>query len=455
MAVKFFNIFLFIILSAILISSCSINENSSSVPVRTDDEPEKTTIEIEQTVEFVTIDGEQYPIDLTEIEVYVSTQEEINELSMLKNLKKLKLGSCVYQPNLSPLSELTNLKNLYIFDDVDYIFDYSVLAEFTKLEQLGLMGRTIDDISMLSGLKNLKELKIQSWHLTDISPLTGLDNLVSLTLCSPNSFPNELTDISPLSQLTNLEYLALYRNEISDISPLKNLTNLKHLNLKNNLIALSDIDELIGLLPDCEIACDYPIYESSENLQTAYREYFNGFDLNSVENIYIGDINNNGIPEVIMPEMGLLYYYDNEIHVVEFLSFLYVCHHYNDDTNQLFIDGGSSGQYHAKRYDYIDGKYELAYHLRMEKEYFRNGEDAGGIEHWYVNEIEINETDESEIAKLIDEWKELKKGSHCVYCTSCDGFIYDSQDMFSSVYSFVTRSDSSEGFKRYIEENLY
>jgi len=218
MAVKISNVLVFMVLSAILMSSCTRTENSSSVPVRTDDEPAKITIEIEPTAEFVTIDGEHYSIDLTEIEVLISTDEDAYGLSKMTCLTSLKFSNGAQNPDISCLSNLINLTHLYIFDSIDNISDYSVLSKLTKLEQLELMGRTINDISFLSELKNLKELKIQSWYLSDVSPLTELDNLVSLTLCSPNSFSNELTNISPLAQLTSLEYLSLYRNEISDIS---------------------------------------------------------------------------------------------------------------------------------------------------------------------------------------------------------------------------------------------
>lgn len=61
----------------------------------------------------------------------------------------------------------------------------------------------------------------------------------------------------------------------------------------------------------------------------AYREYFNNFDFNLIKSfsskkyLYIGDINNDGFPEVVIPFVGLLYYYENEIHILKFLEFVF------------------------------------------------------------------------------------------------------------------------------------
>lgn len=83
-----------------------------------------------------------------------------------------------------------------------------------------------------------------------------------------------------------------------------------------------------------------------------YREYFDNFDFELIKSyvskkyIYIGDINNDGFPEVVIPFVGVLYYYENEIRTLEFLRFPFFSNHFNESTNQFFISGGSSGQGH-------------------------------------------------------------------------------------------------------------
>ena len=51
---------------------------------------------------------------------------------------------------------------------------------------------------------------------------------------------------------------------------------------------------------------------NSYNWQSAYYEFFNSFDIESIKYLYIGDLNGNGIPEVMINN-GILYYCNGEI----------------------------------------------------------------------------------------------------------------------------------------------
>jgi hypothetical protein len=81
----------------------------------------------------------------------------------------------------------------------------------------------------------------------------------------------------------------------------------------------------------------------------------------------------------------------------------------------------------------------------MEKDYF-----GDGAEHWYVDEVEIDDTQaDSHVAK----WQKREQNAVCVYCTACVNFIYDSLDsekMYSSVYDFVGQEDI-EDIKDYLQ----
>ena len=62
--------------------------------------------------------------------------------------------------NYSPLAELTNLRELGLYENE--ISDLSPLAGLTKLEGLGLNVNRVSDLSPLVGLINLRGVDVQS-----------------------------------------------------------------------------------------------------------------------------------------------------------------------------------------------------------------------------------------------------------------------------------------------------
>lgn len=208
---------------------------------------ETTTAKPEPTKEYIIIKGKQYSTSLTELTLCAMklTDEDIRELSEMKNLTKLNLRSNDIT-DITTLAELTNLTELWL--DSNNITDISPLAELTNLKQLYLDYNNISDISSLAELTNLKRLYLNNNNISDISPLAGLANLGLLNLTS-----NNIADISPLASLKSLKSLYLLHNNISDISPLLELKNLAELYLYDNLISEASKKALGKALPDCLI----------------------------------------------------------------------------------------------------------------------------------------------------------------------------------------------------------
>ena len=138
-------------------------------------------------IEYVTIKGNQYSVSLFELDLcnIDLTNGEIAPLQYMTNLKILNLGGNQIS-DLKPLSNLTNLTHLSLYDNK---------------------------------------------QIYDLRPLSNLTNLARLSL-----YYNQISDLTPLSKLANLEWLELSGNQISDLKPLKNLTKLKYLGLKENKI---------------------------------------------------------------------------------------------------------------------------------------------------------------------------------------------------------------------------
>lgn len=190
--------------------------------------------------------------------------------------------------DLSPLTELTELKNLTLTGN--QITDISALSALKKLSFLHLGGNWVADLSPLAGLKELKTLYLDGNPVDDFTPLYGLKNLRTLSLqgiavgsnalealrealpdCSifcdnileePKEitlggirFPSDvteldlsgrdITDLGALSDCAALTKLDLSHNRISDLAPLAGLKELTWLSLWDNRI--EDIRPLLTL----------------------------------------------------------------------------------------------------------------------------------------------------------------------------------------------------------------
>ena len=187
----------------------------------------------------VNVQGLEFAVNLTELELAGNPIEDISPLRGLMQLTHLGLGATnLSVSDLSLLSTLTSLRYLALWDN--QISDISPLASLTSLVGLDLGGNQISDISLLSKLTDLVELSLGDNQISDISPLSALIELRNLSLSN-----NPLSDLSPLSNLVNLEVLELAYCNVSDVSPLAGLVNLRVLTMHHNLTR--DFSALSGL----------------------------------------------------------------------------------------------------------------------------------------------------------------------------------------------------------------
>lgn len=207
---------------------------------------------------------------LTRLRVFALTLvSDVSPLAHLTNLKELLLSgsrSLGDGAGISPLSSLTALTSLVIFDSG--IRDVAALASLTRLVSLDISCNASGDglcarSGALTGLTALEALRIRNCAIrSELSPhaFSALRRLKRLDLSSngaapwgtslaplADSLPASLTslelaacrieDAAPLARLTNLKSLNLSRNLIRDVAPLAALTNLYHLNLRGNDLA--------------------------------------------------------------------------------------------------------------------------------------------------------------------------------------------------------------------------
>jgi len=156
---------------------------------------------------------------MTALEIIVKEKKE--------KTGKLDIGKCGLTELPEELFELIWLKELKLSNR---IWDWHKMKWIESINSGP--ANIFKNISIkISQLKNLKTLYIGGdykypWQITDISFLAKLTNLQSLDLSS-----NQITDISFLAKLTNLQSLYLRSNQITDITPLKDLIINKGLDI--------------------------------------------------------------------------------------------------------------------------------------------------------------------------------------------------------------------------------
>ena len=192
---------------------------------------------IKNTVENKTI-FDKMPFDinpvgkLTNLEKLSITNIKMKNIKTIGNLKKLQhlefYNLYLSDNSISPLSSLTNLKYLSIYDS-----PYDLRA---------------NNIQPLKTLVNLETLILSGLSIRDLSPLAGLKNLQNLGF-----YRAQVSNISPLANLTNLRSLSLNYTQVTDIQPIVNLKNLKQLYLYDSPVGNEQIKQLQQSLPNLQI----------------------------------------------------------------------------------------------------------------------------------------------------------------------------------------------------------
>lgn len=137
----------------------------------------------------------------------------INELKSIERFTIDKTNIKIIK-NLTPLSKLSNLKDLSI---VDNHYNLSPLSYLKKLKKLHL-DRNIAELVPLSLLASLRELDLPV-NKANLDPISKLIKLESLNLWDNSA------DLSSIPTLINLRKLTLWSNT-SSLLPLKELKNI-------------------------------------------------------------------------------------------------------------------------------------------------------------------------------------------------------------------------------------
>ena len=187
---------------------------------------------------------------------------DFSPLANLKKLEELSLHNSTQNENLfadlSPISNLTELKKVFIKSGRAYYTDLSPYASLENLESIDIDGR-ITDISPLIGLKKLRYIQVTNWGGYDLDA-TGLSKLSSAENISVVG--GYFTDLSGFADMKDLNSLYITVRGTTDLTPLYSLNNIRSISLryeqgnysteKRDMFETA-IEKLKVQLPDCTI----------------------------------------------------------------------------------------------------------------------------------------------------------------------------------------------------------
>ncbi|CAL6048380.1 LPXTG_cell wall anchor domain-containing protein [Hexamita inflata] len=163
----------------------------------------------------------------------ISENEEIHEiqyLDKLTNLVELNLSQTnLQQKDISSLSQLTNLKKLYL--NFNQLSDVSALSALTSMQELNLTYNTLQNLNDIQNMMNLQILVLLGNTGINISILKNFINLTELCLHDLG-----LKEVDTLQCLYNITNLTLTQNELIEVCALHNMHKLNILDVRFNRI---------------------------------------------------------------------------------------------------------------------------------------------------------------------------------------------------------------------------
>ena len=224
--------------------------------------------------------------------------EALSIVNALPNLISLTVSDC----GLSTIADLAGALKLEYLDlsSNGGLRDLSPLSEMTALKEVYLQHNAITSVEKLISLTNLEKLDVS---YNSISSLSHIANCVKLTWL--NADGNSLTDTIGISSLTLLEYLSLDYNKLTSVSPLAACTELKELSFSNNelrnlsslgpLVKLETLDfsnNLVEFLPEWQEGCalrniygSYNALQSIDSLAKLSNICYIYMDYNKLQNV--------------------------------------------------------------------------------------------------------------------------------------------------------------------------
>lgn len=193
--------------------------------------------------------------NLTKLRIIDFSSTSIGSLEQLKYAISLEQIYCNNNSALSDISPVSNFKNLQIL----HCHNNSLLNDISPIETLEKLQELNCDntaISDVASLQNLKQLKTLKLSNTRISNLNGLSTLNSVERLELKN-NRQITDLSPLSNLKSLRLLFIDNTGVSSLKPLQELSNISTIYCDGAKVTKNAAKEFMQAHPKCLV-----IYET-------------------------------------------------------------------------------------------------------------------------------------------------------------------------------------------------
>lgn len=162
--------------------------------------------------------------DLTQLRTLSFSHNGITDTEALSNLTKLTYlnmsGNPLTDEDLKPLSSLTNLEKLYLYD-LKKITDVSPLSKLSKLTFLHIGHNSkLKSVKSLTSLKKLKYLRLNHTKVSDLSYFGKFGALVKLDL---GKCPVDTDTVSHLKECKKLEKIVLEMGDVDTYNAIVDL----------------------------------------------------------------------------------------------------------------------------------------------------------------------------------------------------------------------------------------
>ena len=172
--------------------------------------------------------GDPTDCDLTPLANLAGLQklciQKIPNLRPLTNLKSLETLriSGAQVSDLTPLAVLSALQTLDVSNT--QVSNLTPLAALFALQTLNARDTKVANLAPLAGLSALKEIIVMKTQVSDLAPLAGLSALQTLF-----AWATQVTDLAPLAGLSALQTLSIAGTQVTDLAPLAGLSALQNL----------------------------------------------------------------------------------------------------------------------------------------------------------------------------------------------------------------------------------
>ncbi len=195
-------------------------EAEEETAVNDDEQPEEEEIYTDEwEVEYV--EAIKMPCN------YDLKQEDIDRIGQYRNLKRLEISIWDDELDLSPLSNLTELRAIDLSARSENGIDVSFLADLTELRELSFFDVNLKDYSFLYSLHQLQDIYIEANNdIKDLSFFSDMPYLESLDISNVQD-----ADLSCLENFERIEKIDIEGYHIRNAESLANLSHIKRLSL--------------------------------------------------------------------------------------------------------------------------------------------------------------------------------------------------------------------------------